>query len=60
MVFSTDIRTLTRDGTFSFQLIGAKLPSAKDVFFRAKQRELIDQYSAARLFLNETEKQCDV
>ena len=60
MVFSTDIRTLTRDGTFSFQLNGAKLPLAKDVFFRAKQRELIDQYSAARLFLNETEKQCDV
>ena len=32
MVFSTDIRTLTRDGTFSFQLVGAKLTSAKQVF----------------------------
>jgi hypothetical protein len=55
MDFSTDIGTLMRGGSFSFQLVGAKLPSAKDVFFRAKQRELIDQYTAARLFLNETE-----
>ena len=36
-------------------LIGAILPSDKDIFFRAKQKETLDRYQAARRFLCETE-----
>ncbi len=38
-----------------FNLVGAKLPNTNDLYFRSKQHELVEQYSAARIFLNETE-----
>jgi len=53
--FRTDIFSLDKPSSFKFNLIGAKLPNNKDVFFRAKQKELVDQYSAARIFIRETE-----
>ena len=34
---------------------GIKLPSDRDFYFRAKQCELVDQYTAARFFLSQTE-----
>ena len=34
---------------------GIKLPTDRDYYFRAKQFELLDQYSAARFFLSQTE-----
>lgn len=39
----------------TFKLEGTALPTNKDLYFRTKQREIIDQYAAARIFLNETE-----
>ncbi|WP_405345035.1 hypothetical protein [Ruminococcus sp.] len=39
----------------TFDLIGVKFPSTKDVYFRAKQEEIIEQYRAARIFMYETE-----
>ena len=55
MEFSTDIFSLEHNRTRTINLIGASLPTNKDVYFRAKQKELIEQYSAARIFMHETE-----
>lgn len=55
MDFSTDIFLLlpSKNKTISFD--GLTLPDNKDVFFRAKQKEIIDQYTAARNFLIQTD-----
>lgn len=55
MEFKTTISSLERPFPVKIQLVGTKLPNNNDVFFRAKQSELIDQYRAARIFLRETE-----
>ena len=55
MDFNTDIFSLDGPSKVKFKLVGVKLPSSNDVYFRAKQKELVDQYSAARIFMNETE-----
>lgn len=55
MEFKTDIFTLGKPPTVKFNLVGAKLPNNHDVFFRAKQKEIVEQYSAARIFIRETE-----
>lgn len=55
MDFSTDIFSLDRLSKVTFNLVGSKLPNSNDVYFRAKQRELVEQYSAARIFMHETE-----
>ena len=55
MVFKTDIFSLDKPKKITFNLVGAKLPSANDLYFRAKQEELVEQYSAARIFMHETE-----
>lgn len=55
MEFKMDVRQLMPPSQKSFNLIGASLPSNTDLFFRAKQREIIDQYYGARLFMYETE-----
>lgn len=34
---------------------GIEIPVSRDVYFRAKQKELLSQYSQARLFLTETD-----
>lgn len=55
MEFANDIFTLSPPSKQSFKLEGTALPTNKDLYFRTKQREIIDQYAAARIFLNETE-----
>lgn len=55
MEFNTNIFSLDRPSKIKFDLVGAKLPNSNDVFFRAKQKELVEQYSAARIFMQETE-----
>lgn len=55
MEFKNDIRELMPPAQKTFSLIGASLPSNTDLFFRAKQQEIIDQYHGARLFMYETE-----
>ncbi|MFA5671861.1 MAG: hypothetical protein WC922_05345 [Synergistaceae bacterium] len=51
MDFNTDIFSLDRPSKVTFNLVGSKLPNSNDVYFRAKQRELVEQYSAARIFM---------
>ena len=54
MDFKTDIHSLTPKGV-KVKLEGAKLPNNKDIYFRSKQWELLEQYGGARRFLIETE-----
>ncbi len=53
--FANDIFTLEPPTKQTFDLKGTALPTNKDLYFRTKQREIIDQYAAARIFLSETE-----
>lgn len=55
MEFATDIFSLEPNGNRTINLIGASMPTSKDIYFRAKQKELLDQYAAARIFMHETE-----
>ena len=55
MEFVNDIYSLLPSRNVKFSLEGVKLPNNKDLFFRAKQQEIIEQYEAARSFLCETE-----
>lgn len=55
MYFENDIFSLLPPTKQTFELVGTVLPSNKDFYFRTKQKEIVDQYSAARIFLNETE-----
>lgn len=55
MEFTGDIFALEPPANRKFSLIGATLPSSKDVYFRSKQKEIIEQYSAARIFMYNTE-----
>lgn len=55
MEFANNIFNLNPPSKRSFKLEGTVLPTNKDLYFRTKQREIIDQYAAARIFLNETE-----
>lgn len=55
MEFVNDIRSLLPLRSKRFNLVGTKLPNNKDIFFRAKQQEIFEQYEAARSFLQETE-----
>ena len=55
MEFKNDIFTLDKPSSVKFDLVGAKLPNSNDIFFRSKQHELVEQYSAARIFMYETE-----
>ena len=55
MKFEKNIFELDKPHTVKFNLVGAKLPNTNDLYFRSKQHELVEQYSAARIFLNETE-----
>ena len=57
MEFLEDILTLEPSATKEINLIGARLPNSKDVYFRSKQKEIIEQYSAARIFIVETENE---
>lgn len=55
MEFANDIFTLSPPSNRTFTLEGTALPTNKDLYFRTKQKEIIDQYAAARIFLCETE-----
>ena len=55
MNFNTDIFDLSIYRHKKFNLIGARLPNVKDIFLRAKQEEIYQQYDSARIFLKETE-----
>ncbi len=55
MTFQNDHLLLNPPSSFSYSFEGLKLPNNMDVNFRAKQREIVEQYSAARIFLAETE-----
>ena len=55
MQYKHDHLSLLPPTSSSFTLEGLRLPSSKHIFFRAKQREIVDQYSAARVMLDETE-----
>lgn len=55
MEFKNDHTTLSPSSSVNFSIPGLKLPNNQDVYFRAKQREIVDQYSAARVMLSETE-----
>lgn len=55
MEFTNDIFTLIPPNSKSIRLVETKLPTNKDLYFVTKKNEIIDQYSAARIFLNETE-----
>ena len=55
MDFRTDIFSLDTPSKVQYELSGIKLPNSNDVFFRAKQKELVEQYAAARIFMHETE-----
>lgn len=49
MEFKNDIVTLDKPSSVKFDLVGVKLPSTNDVYFRSKQHELVEQYWAARI-----------
>lgn len=55
MEFVTDISSLRPNLDKTFNLVETGLPTNIDVYFRAKQKEIIDQYYAARLFMREVE-----
>ena len=57
MDFKTNIQSLDKPSSVSFNLSKVKLPNSNDIYFRAKQHELVEQYSAARIFMRETETQ---
>ena len=55
MEFTTDIFSLDKPSSVTFNLVGTRLPNNHDLYFRSKQKELVEQYSAARIFLRETD-----
>lgn len=55
MEFDREVFDLMPSGSKTFNLIGLKMPSDKDIFFRAKQKEPLDKYQAARRFMYELE-----
>lgn len=56
MEFERDILALGRPEKVKIQLQDVNLPDNNSVYFRAKQKELISQYCAARVFLSETDR----
>ena len=55
MDFNTDVFSLDVPHNSEFFLCGVRLPSSLDVLFRAKHKELHEQYVTARLFMLKTE-----
>lgn len=55
MEFKNDLSLIRMPSKIKYQLIGTKLPGSNDIYFRAKQKELAEQYAGARLFLIETD-----
>lgn len=55
MVFKNNLDLLDPPESIEFKIPGVKFPTNQDVYFRAKQRELADQYASARVMMYETE-----
>lgn len=55
MEFLGNISELEQNKNITIKFSGLKIPSHTDVFFRAKQDEILQQYKTARIFLRETE-----
>ena len=55
MCFKNELDKLMAPTKTNFLAEGAKIPTNKDIYYRAKQEEIIEQYLAARLFICETE-----
>lgn len=52
-----DIFTLLPSYNRKIDFTKVKLPNNQDVFFRSKQKEIIQQYNTARIFLLQTENE---
>ena len=55
MKFNTNIFNLMHDPNVVIKLEGTSLPNNDGLFFRAKQKEMLDQYNAARIMLMATD-----
>ena len=55
MEFEHEVLDLMPPHNKTFSLVGMKIPNDKDIFFRAKQKETLDRYQAARRFMYELE-----
>lgn len=55
MEFEHEVFDLMPPDNNAFSLVGTKIPNDKDIFFRAKQKETLDRYQAARRFMYELE-----
>lgn len=55
MEFNREVFDLMPPSRKTFNLVGVKIPNDKDIFFRAKQKETLDRYQAARRFMYELE-----
>lgn len=55
MEFKNDHLRLMPPRNVSVNLANVKLPGGNDVYFRAKQKEIVELYSAARIFMDLTE-----
>lgn len=55
MEFEHEVFDLMPPHNKTFSLVGMKIPNDKDIFFRAKQKETLDRYQAARRFMYELE-----
>lgn len=51
--FNSDVFDLYPPRNVEFNLSDSNIPSDKDIFFRAKQKETLDRYQAARRFMYE-------
>ena len=55
MNFKSDVFSLMPQMPQKVNPVGEKLPSNRDVYFRSKQNEIVDQYLTARFFMHRTE-----
>lgn len=55
MLFKNDHLALMNSRNISVNLADVKLPNGNDVYFRAKQSEIVELYCAARIFMDLTE-----
>lgn len=57
MEFANDLRELQQPAQTHIDLNEFTIPDENALFFRAKQKELLEQYDAARMFLSEIDNQ---
>lgn len=54
MEFHENVLSLIYRPPTKISLIGARLPTSRDTYYISKRHEIIEQYMAARMFLNKT------